>query len=136
MAHQCQALVVTCIDFRFQKAISEWLFLKGLNGKHDRVSLAGAQKAFLGESAKIALNQVDISVRLHGITEVHLLAHMDCGAYGGSTKFASSEAEKEKYLSDLREVKQLLQERFNLKVFTYVIKFNAIKMAQVEEVTV
>lgn len=79
--HQSDALVITCIDWRFQKFLYE--FLNSLDLSYDRVSWAGAGK----EKDKI-LTQVDISVRLHNIKQLFLIHHQDCGAYRGAGKEA------------------------------------------------
>jgi len=80
--HTCRALVATCIDFRFQKAINRWIKEKWVEGDHDRVSLAGGVK-----NLEYLLKQIEISRCLHDIKEVILINHEDCGAYGdGQTK--------------------------------------------------
>jgi|SRR3989338_8100048 len=75
--HFCDSAVITCIDFRFQKYINDWIaeFLKGKT--HDRISIAGSSK-----NLDFILSQIDISVRLHEIKEVIIIHHEDCGAYG------------------------------------------------------
>ena len=44
--YTCEAVAVHCIDFRFQKAISEYLALKFPEG-YDRISVAGGVKNIL-----------------------------------------------------------------------------------------
>ena len=75
--HICEALVVSCIDFRLQKKIQKWLSKNFKNKAYDYVGFAGASK-----DLKIILKQLDISVRLHKIKQVVLIHHEDCGAYG------------------------------------------------------
>jgi len=75
--HTCDAIVICCIDFRFQKFIRRWTN-KNLKGKtFDLVGFAGATK-----NLKTVLKQIDISVRLHHIEKVILIHHEECGAYG------------------------------------------------------
>lgn len=75
--HTCKAVVVTCIDFRFQKFIEEWVNINVGPGQYDRVSWAGA--VF---NLETVLGQIEISHRLHHIKQVILVNHEDCGAYG------------------------------------------------------
>lgn len=77
MAHHCSAIVVTCIDFRFQKFIEEWMNKTLGEGQYDRVAWAGGVFDLAG-----ILKQIEISNRLHGIKKVILVNHEDCGAYG------------------------------------------------------
>lgn len=75
--HVCKTAVINCIDFRFQKAIAEFIENNSLMGDHDRISIAGA-----GKDMDYIVGQLKISKRLHHISEVWLIHHQDCGAYG------------------------------------------------------
>lgn len=77
MAHTCDVIVTTCIDFRFQGFIDKFIEEKFGNNNHDRVAWAGGVKDWDN-----VLNQIKISKRLHDIKEVVLINHEDCGAYG------------------------------------------------------
>ncbi|OGM64695.1 hypothetical protein A2961_01440 [Candidatus Woesebacteria bacterium RIFCSPLOWO2_01_FULL_39_21] len=82
MVHTCDALVVCCIDFRFQKHIREFTD-KNLSGKtFDLVGFAGSSK-----DLKTVMKQLGISVRLHEIKEIYLIHHENCGAYGEESTF-------------------------------------------------
>lgn len=78
---ECQALVVTCIDFRFQKFIQKWIE-HTIKGGFDRVAIAGGVK-----SLQLITEQVALSHRLHKIRTVYLINHEDCGAYGEEGNF-------------------------------------------------
>jgi hypothetical protein len=112
MSHTCKSLIIHCIDFRFQKSIKKFLDDKQLLGNCDILSIAGITKGFVsGESEPsyaYLLNQIDISHRLHGIKEIILLHHTDCGAYGGSNSFAAPAEEIAKYTADMRLAKEIL----------------------------
>ncbi|RJO58990.1 hypothetical protein C4546_04130 [Candidatus Parcubacteria bacterium] len=120
MSHSCQAIVFTCIDFRFHSAIRDFLVSNSLKDNYDLVSLAGVTKGLVeGDKAcsEIILKQIDISHNLHGIKEVLLIHHLDCGAYGGHKAFDSLAAEGEKQAGDLAYAKELIQAKFpNLDV--------------------
>lgn len=110
MAHTTDAIVVHCIDFRFQKFVSDWLD-KNLGDLHyDRVALAGG----IFDLYTI-LKQVSISDRLHKIKKVILLNHEDCGAYG-------VEGTHERHVSDLMAAENVIEKLYpHLDVETYYI---------------
>lgn len=84
-AHEADALVLSCIDFRFVG--SEFHFLESLNlsGHYDWTALAGASLALSGfphaEDAQAFWDQLEISRQLHHIQRVIILDHQDCGAF-------------------------------------------------------
>lgn len=94
--HTCDAFVVACIDFRFQKFIKKWLEENFQDKTYDYVGFAGSTK-----NLDIIMNQLDISVRLHQIKEVVLIHHEDCGAYG-------AEGTEERHAADLKKAKQAI----------------------------
>ncbi len=113
MPHTCRAIVVHCMDFRFAKGLAQYVADQGLAGDADIVGWAGAGKAFLDDTSKeFALLQVELSQKLHGITEIHVINHIDCGAYGGRTAFADDQAERAKHIADVQAVRELIVERF------------------------
>ena len=127
MSHTCKALVVTCMDFRFQTAIRKFLKAQGLIDSYDLFSVAGTQKTFLNpETQATALKQVELSAKLHGMTDVYLIAHWDCGAYGGNATLGGGESEKNKYIQDLASAEAIIKKHFpNLKVRKYLARFGS-----------
>lgn len=116
MMHElkAQALIVTCIDYRFQKYISDWISSNLPDTFFDRVSLAGGVKEL-----EIILTQIDISVSLHHIKKVILINHEDCGAYGEIRT-------QGKQTEDLKKAKDKINNLFpNLEVETYYLHLNA-----------
>ena len=94
--HVCDALVISCIDFRFQKYLHKWLDKNMDEKTYDYVGFAGSTKDLL-----TVMKQLDISVRLHHISQVILIHHEDCGAYG-------KESTKEKHTADLIKAKNTI----------------------------
>ena len=127
---------MTCIDFRFHEAIYQWAKDKGLQNDFDLVSMAGVQKSIIDEDTRAAvLKQLDISVRLHKSHTVILIAHQDCGAYGGSVTFASWDEEKAKYIEDLNKAEELIYQKFsNLNVRKMVLTFDSENKIEIIEV--
>ena len=108
--HSCQAIVVTCIDFRLQEYINNWLGQKFAPKTFDRVAFAGGVK-----NLEIILSQIEIARRLHHIKKAALINHQDCGAYGATDT-------PEKHSEDLRNAASAVMEQFpNLEVETYYL---------------
>lgn len=111
--HQCDAIVVVCIDFRFQKYIRDWTDENLKNKTFDLVGYAGSTK-----DTDLILGQIEISVNLHSVKEVHLIHHEECGAYG-------SESNPERHAQDLKKAKELILSKFpGLTVFLYYLHLN------------
>lgn len=91
--HVCDAIVVSCIDFRLQKYIRDWLDARMSAKTFDYVGFAGGSK-----DIETILKQIAISVRLHHIKQVVLMNHEDCGAYG-------AEGNPKRHELDLRKAK-------------------------------
>lgn len=105
MSHTCDAFVVACIDFRFQKYLKDWLGKNFQNKTYDYVGFAGSTK-----NLETIMGQLDISVRLHHIKEVVLIHHEECGAYG-------AESTHERHAIDLNKAKKTILEKYpDLKV--------------------
>ncbi|MBI2430611.1 MAG: hypothetical protein HYV39_01200 [Candidatus Levybacteria bacterium] len=75
--HPCDAIVIACIDFRFQKYIRDFLDTNLKDKTYDYVGFAGSTK-----NLKTILKQIAISVKLHDVKYVILIHHQECGAYG------------------------------------------------------
>lgn len=108
--HSCEALVVTCIDFRLQEAINNWIAENFQPKTFDRVALGGGVK-----NLDTILDQIEIAHKLHHIHKVVLINHEDCGAYG-------AESTPEKHTQDLKNSKAKIKEVYpNLEVETYYL---------------
>ena len=95
--HNCEAVVLACIDFRFwketMKFVEEELGIKS----YDFPKMPGAAKAI-----NDCLSEVDVPMKcigvpcdLHQVQKIVIVNHADCGAYGGSKQFkGDAEAEQ------------------------------------------
>lgn len=116
MDHQAKALVIICMDFRFQETIREWLVKQGYNNQYDLVAMAGAAKAI-----DTILSQIELSHNLHQIKEVILINHQDCGAYGDQVA-EDPKKELEVHRTDLLKAKsKILTRAPGLKVNLYFL---------------
>lgn len=111
--HTCEAVIVTCIDFRFQEYINNWIRENFPPGTFDRVAIAGGVFDF-----DYILKQVEISRRLHHIKKVILINHEDCGAYGEA-------GTPEKHAEDLKNATGKIKSQYpDLAVDTYLLTLN------------
>lgn len=124
--HKCTALFVVCMDFRLQSAYPEFAAENNLKDNYDLYSVAGTQKTFINEESKdLALKQIELSHKLHGMTDVYLFAHWDCGAYGGTAAFESDEQQRSTYLEDMQKAKQAILEKFpKINVHKYLANWD------------
>jgi carbonic anhydrase len=105
MTHNAKALVISCIDFRFQSHIRKFLVDRGLENNYDLVCLAGSVKNI----DDFLLNQIKISSDLHHIEEIILINHQDCGAYGLEV---TGDVEQEIHSQDLKKAKEIISQTF------------------------
>lgn len=112
-SHHCEAIIVTCIDFRFQEYINKWISEKFAPKTFDRVAIAGGVFDF-----DYVLKQIEISKRLHHIKKVVLVNHADCGAYGET-------GTAEKHAEDLKNAAAKIKEQYpDLEVVSYYLLLN------------
>lgn len=110
---KCRAIVVSCIDFRFQKFLREFEDKEIGEDGYDFMGFAGGVK-----NIDLVLEEVEISKRLHDIREVYLVNHEECGAYGKDSNLVT-------HKRDLLNAKNKIKEKFpDLFVFTYYLRLN------------
>ena len=110
MAGKCDAIIVSCMDFRLQDFIYDWAIKRFGQRNHDRVAWAGAAK-----NVDLTLEQVGLSKKLHNISIVVLINHEECGAYG-------AEGTPEKQAADLKFAATKINEQNpDLTVETYYL---------------
>lgn len=115
MDHNAESIIITCIDFRLQEYINNWISQNFAPKTFDRVAWAGGVK-----NLDLILTQIEIAKSLHGIHRVILINHEDCGAYG-------EEGTKEKHSEDLATAKAKILSQFpDLEVDTYYLKLDGI----------
>ncbi len=128
MTHTAKALVLHCIDFRFVHETALFLRSLGLAEQYDDVGAAGAAKNLVdpydAKDPEFILRQVEIAKKLHHISQVVVINHLDCGAYGKGT-FASASEERERHLRDLKAAKNVIEKRFDgLAVVTVLARID------------
>lgn len=82
---RADALVLTCIDYRFVHVIPEYMNEHYPSLSYDHTILAGASLGvFAGiypAWASTFWEHLEVAIALHGIHTVFILDHRDCGAY-------------------------------------------------------
>jgi hypothetical protein len=76
--HKSDALVVHCCDPRFQEAYRQ--AAEQLSDFYDLMSVPGASKAIVDDPN--VMNNIKMLHGLHNFTQVHIMDHIQCGAFG------------------------------------------------------
>lgn len=126
-SHGVKDLVISCIDYRFRPRVAQWIH-EEFNDQADLVAVAGASKSILdGPSREYILGQIDIGIRLHGVERIHIVDHIDCGAYGGSKLHDHEDAEITFHAGQCAGAADAIREKFpQLTVLSYALCFDRI----------
>jgi len=112
--HSCEAVVLSCIDFRFWKETMEFVETELGITSYDFPSLPGGAKP-INECASdddLAMKCIGVPCDLHHVKKIVIVNHEDCGAYGGSKKFQSAEEELDFHTEELKRAKEKLAEKY------------------------
>jgi hypothetical protein len=129
--YQCDAAIVWCFDNRFEVVLKKLVRKLGL-AYYDPIRIAGGTKCLASpeqeSDRQFLLEQIRISMRLHGTGTVILMLHSDCGAYGGLSAFENdSQREAEHHRQELGRAAQLLKSEIpELTVKTYFVDFEGV----------
>lgn len=81
----CEALLLSCVDYRLQHATTAYMDRIGLRDDYDQVALAGASLAAMTRArpawGRTFREHLTLALDLHRIRRVLVLDHRDCGAY-------------------------------------------------------
>jgi len=132
--HYCKNLLIRCMDFRFHRQLDDTLDRlfsdEGGFGDYDSPGVAGGgSKAVIDpESQPTVFLAIDIAKEKHGIERIVIVDHIDCGAYGGSSKFGDSVEEEKFHREKLREAKKIIKNNYpSLKIILLYQDFESIK---------
>lgn len=113
--HHCEAVVLTCIDFRFWRQTLEYIENELGIKSFDFPSLPGAAKA-INECISdddIAMKCVSVPRDLHHAKKLVIVNHQDCGAYGGSQVFNGDKvAEENFHEQELKKAKEKIAAKY------------------------
>lgn len=106
---KAKLLIISCIDFRFQDYVFNWLKDNQYLGHCDLYSIAGCSRDLVkpldATHKENFLRNVGISVKLHDPDEIIILDHQDCGGYAQDDTIPSM-LEKEKDIDRHKEFAQ------------------------------
>jgi carbonic anhydrase len=97
---ECDAIVVTCIDFRFQRLFERWLKENLDHRYYDRVAYAGGIKQW-----DVIFPQIEFAAQVHNVRRVILINHEDCRAYGEAGTY-------DRHVRDLRQARARTLEKY------------------------
>lgn len=119
--HECEAVILTCIDFRFWKETTEFIEKEVGIRSFDFPSLPGAAKA-INECTEgdLATQCIGVPCDLHHVKKMVIVNHEDCGAYGGSKDFETREEEQKFHEKELQKAKEKLLAKYSDKEYILV----------------
>ena len=118
-----EAMVLSCIDPRFQPKVYKYLKNKKLSGKYSSFTIAGAAIGVTAKKFKkwhsTFIDNLSTSIKLHKIHKLIVINHKDCGAakiVNGKKKF-NSVVENRIHKESFKKIKKVINKKFpNLKV--------------------
>ncbi len=118
-----EAMVLSCIDPRFQPKVYKYLNAKKLTGKYSSFTIAGAAIGVTAKKFKkwhsTFLDNLSTSIKLHNINKLIVINHEDCGAakiLNGKKKFNST-IENRIHKKSFKDLDKILNKKFpTLKV--------------------
>ena len=126
-----EAMVLSCMDPRFQPKVYKYLKVKKLTGKYSSFTIAGAAIGVTAKKFKkwhsTFFDNLSTSIKLHKINKLIVINHQDCGAakiINGNKKF-NLLIEKKIHKDSFRKIKKIINKKFpNLKISFKVLKLN------------
>ena len=113
-----QAMVLSCMDPRFQPKVYKYLKAKKLTGKYSAFTIAGAAIGVTHKKFKkwhsTFIDNLSTSIKLHKIKKIIVINHKDCGAakiINGKKKF-NSIIENKIHKESFKKIKKILNNRF------------------------
>ena len=127
-----KAMVLSCMDPRFQHLVYNHLKKKKLIGKYSAFTIAGAAigvtHAKFKKWHKTFYDNLGTSIQLHKIEKLIVINHKDCGAakIANGKKEFSPENEKKIHKESFSKIKKQIKKRFpKLKVELNLISLNS-----------
>ena len=113
-----KAMVLSCMDPRFQPKVFKYLKAKKLTGKYSSFTIAGAAIGVTHKKFKkwhsTFIDNLSTSIKLHKIKKIIVINHKDCGAakiVNGKKKF-NSIIENKIHRESFKKIKKVLNNRF------------------------
>ena len=128
MKKDYKAMVLSCMDPRFQPKVFNYLKRKKLTGKYSSFTIAGAAIGVTASKFKkwhsTFWENLETSIKLHKIKKIIVINHEDCGAakiINGKKPF-NLKIEKKIHEQSFKLIKQQLKKKFpEIKVKTKIM---------------
>ena len=124
-----EAMVLSCIDPRFQSKVYKYLKAKKLTGKYSAFTIAGAAVGVTHQKFKkwhsTFWENLATSIKLHKISNLIVINHNDCGAakiVNDNNKFSTS-IENKIHNKSFKIIKKKLKKKYpSIKVSFKIMK--------------
>ena len=118
MKSNYKAMVLSCMDPRFQPIVYNFLKKKKLTGKYSSFTIAGASLGVTNKKFKkwhkTFWDNFEASVKLHNIKKLIVINHQDCGAakiINGKKEF-NKENEKKIHIESFIKLKKIFKNKY------------------------
>ena len=132
MKQNYKAMVLSCIDPRFQPIVYNYLKKKKLTGKYSSFTIAGSAVGVTANKFKkwhkVFWDNFDTSVKLHNIKKLIVINHRDCGAakiINGKKEFTKIN-ETKIHINSLQKIKKIFMKKYpELTIELKIISLNS-----------
>ena len=113
-----KAMVLSCIDPRFQRKVYNYLKNKKLIGEYSSFTIAGAGIGVTHNKFKkwhkTFWDNLDVSIKLHKISRLIVINHEDCGAakIANNKKKFNSIIERKIHKESFKSIKKIITKRY------------------------
>ena len=126
-----KAMVLSCIDPRFQPIVYNYLKKKRLIGKYSSFTIAGSAVGVTANRFKkwhkVFWENFDMSVKLHNIKKLIVINHRDCGAakiINGKKEFSTIN-ETKVHKTSFQKLKKIFKKKYpKLKIELKIVALN------------
>lgn len=118
MKKKYKAMVLSCIDPRFQTKVFNFLKKRKLSGKYSSFTIAGAAIGVTHAKYKkwqtTFIDNLSTSIELHKINKLIVINHKDCGAakFVNGTKVFDKINENKIHKESFTKLKRILNKKF------------------------
>ena len=127
-----KAMVLSCIDPRFQSIVFDYLVKKKLKGKYSSFTIAGSSVGVTAQKFKkwhrTFWENLDISIKLHKIEKLIVINHRDCGAakiINGKKEFSRAN-ETLVHRNSFQKIKKIFKKKYpKLRIELKLISLNS-----------
>ena len=131
MRSNYKAMVLSCIDPRFQPIVYNYLKKKKLNGKYSSFTIAGAAVGVTAKKFKkwhkTFWDNIDTSIKLHKVKKLIVINHRDCGAakiINGKKEFSKNN-ETKIHKNSFQMIKKTFKKKYpKLKIELKLVSLN------------